>query len=97
MAKFTLKKHTVFTFDIEGVDKEFEIPAIGALSFEDVADFTSVSNTSDTIEQGNACKKFILKFAPDVEKLGIGDMDYVTIFNAYALSQKEDKETPAGE
>ena len=88
MANYTLKAHRPFVFDIEGDATEYKIPALGSLSFDEVSEITAMQKLTAPVEQGKSYKAFVLRYAPELEGLGLGDADYIMIFNAYAESQK---------
>lgn len=88
MANYTLKAHRPFVFDIEGDATEYKIPALGSLSFDEVSEITAMQKLTDPVDQGKSFKAFILRYVPELEGLGLGDVDYIMIFNAYAESQK---------
>lgn len=91
MASFTLQAHRPFTFNLEGDATEYKIPALGSLSFDEVSEIAAAQRLTNIVEQGLAAKAFVLRYAPDLEDLGLGDTDYLMIFNAYAESQQKVK------
>ena len=91
MANFTLKAHRPFVFNIEGDETEYKIPAFGALSFDDVSEMNATEKIKDLAERGKRYKAFVLRYAPELEDLGLGDTDYILIANAYVESQKDEK------
>ena len=87
-ASFTLKKHVDFVFDIEGVDGEFTIPAIGALTMDDMELVQQIADEKTSMAKKNELvKAFLLKYAPALADTGIGDVDYNLIFTAYEQAQ----------
>lgn len=91
MANFTLQAHRPFVFDIEGDSTEYKIPALGSLSFDEVSEITAMQSITNPVDQGKSYKAFVLRHVPELEELGLGDADYILIFNAYAESQRKVK------
>ena len=91
MAIFTLQAHRSFVFNIEGDATEYKIPAFGSLSFDEVSEVAYAQRLTNLKEQGTAAKAFVLRYVPELEGLGLGDVDYLLIFNAYAESQQKAK------
>ena len=93
MADFILRPTAAFVFALEEGGREFELPAVSSCGFEDVAKFRKINSLQDdAVQQGAECKEFILKHAPGVreemERLGLGDQVYFSIFTAYNRSQE---------
>ncbi|MBO4862379.1 MAG: hypothetical protein J5535_05740 [Firmicutes bacterium] len=91
MPNFTLKAHRPFVFNIEGDATEYKIPAFGALSFDEVSEINAMEKLKDPAAQGKSYKAFVLRYVPELESLGLGDVDYILIFNAYVESQQDAK------
>lgn len=88
MANFTLKKHVEFSFNIEGVDGLFTIPALGALTMEDMELIQKIADEKESLTKKNEfVKAFLLKYAPALADTGIGDVDYNIIFAEYEKAQ----------
>lgn len=87
-ANFTLPKHVDFTFDIEGVDGEFTIPAIGALTTEQAVALAEITQEETSLaKRHEKIKNFVLGIIPELEEKGIGENDYNIIFGAYWQAQ----------
>ena len=78
------------SYKITGAKGEYTIPAITDLSIDDVELLTEYSESQDAKRKVEICKEFLLKYAPDLEKEEIGDMQYFMIFNDYNTSQGQD-------
>ena len=84
MANFTLRRHDDFVFALEEMpDKTFSIPHMSNLSFEDSNMLQQMQGENDVVKSGMTIKRFLLKFAPELDKLGLQDMQYAEIFQAY--------------
>ena len=84
MANFTLRRHYDFVFALEEMpDKTFSIPHMSNLGFEDSSMLEQMQGDTDIVKSGMTIKRFLLKFAPELEKLGLKDMQYAEIFQAY--------------
>ena len=96
--KNTQKKPTIITL-AEGwpfafasdPDTVYELPALSQLSYEEAKEMQEIGSMTDITEQGPLIKEFILSYAPDLEEMGLGDMEYYEIFNAYGLSEGREK------
>lgn len=90
MADYVIRKHAGFTFNIEGDEKLYTIPPMNMLCSDDMKLLASMKANPDDMA-GNAliAKQFVLRYAPDLENAGIGDMDFVYIFNAYFEQQNK--------
>ena len=88
-ANFTLPKHVDFTFDIEGVDGEFTIPAIGALNTEQGIALALIQTEENLEKRHEKIKKFLIEMVPQLAEMGLGEHDYNIIFGAYFNSQNE--------
>lgn len=87
MADFIVRKRRDFVFAIEDApDKTFTLPDMSSLGFEDAKLLRQISGEEDLVEQGKLVKSFLLKFVPELEKLGTSDMEYLAIYNAYGLA-----------
>jgi hypothetical protein len=89
MPAFTLKKHVDFTFDIEGVDGEFTIPALGSLTADAMQIVQNIAEAKEVAKKTELVKEFLLGYCPQLKECGIGDTDYSIIFNAYEQSQAQ--------
>lgn len=85
---YTIKKREPYT--ITGAEGTYSIPAITELSVDDVELLTEYSESQDAKRKVEICKEFLLRYAPDLEKEDIGDMQYFMIFNDYNTSQGKD-------
>lgn len=90
MAAFTLKKHVDFTFDIEGVEGEFTLPALGSLTADAMQLVQNIADEKKVAQKTELVKGFILGYCPQLADCGIGDTDYSIIFNAYEQSQTQE-------
>ena len=87
MADFIVRKRRDFVFAVEDApDQTFTLPAISSLGFEDVKLVTKANEEEDIVKRGQLIKEFILKYAPGLEDLGLGGMEYFEIYNAYGLA-----------
>lgn len=87
MADFIVRKRRDFVFAIEDApDRTFTLPDISNLGFEDAKMMRQISDEKDLVEQGKLIESFLLKFVPELEKLGTSDMEYLEIYNAYGLA-----------
>ena len=87
MADFIVRKRRDFVFAMEDApDKTFTLPDISSLGFEDAKLMRQISGVEDIVEQGKLVESFLLKFVPELEKLGTSDMEYLEIYNAYGLA-----------
>jgi len=89
-ASFTLKKHVDFVFDIEGVDGEFTIPALGSLTADAMQIIQNIADTKEVAKKTELVKEFLHGYCPRLAECGIGDTDYSIIFNAYEQSQAQE-------
>ena len=88
MADFTLKRHKDFQFSLDdNPEKVYVLPALRSLGFEDVQVMTKIDDEQDIVKRGNMVRDFILKYAPELEDLNLGGMEYFEIFNAYGLHE----------
>ena len=93
MAAYIIRPSSAFVFALEEGGREFELPAVSSCGFDDVATFKEINAMAeDAVRQGEACKRFVLKYAPGVreelERLHLGEQVYFSIFTAYNRSQK---------
>lgn len=87
MADFIVRKRRDFVFAVEDApDQTFTLPAISSLGFEDVKLVTKANEEEDIVKRGELIQEFILKYAPGLEDLGLGGMEYFEIYNAYGLA-----------
>lgn len=75
-------------FVIEGQNGKYMIPAFNSLSTEDVKEIMELKQDTPTEERMHVLKRFLLKFAPELESEGLGDVGYSQIFAAYEREQK---------
>ena len=76
-------------FVIEGQNgKKYTIPAFNSLSTEDVKEIMELKPDTPTEQRMQVLKRFLLKFAPELESEGLGDVGYSQIFGAYEKEQK---------
>lgn len=86
MADFKLKKRVDFTFALEGDEETvYTLPSIQSLSFEAAKAMASIDEEADLVKKGGMIRDFILKSVPALGDKGLGDMEYLEIFNAYAM------------
>jgi len=91
-ATFTLKKRKDWSFALEDEPgKVYTLPALSGLSYEEADRMQKIGQLKDVTEQGPMIKAFILKYAPELEDKGLGDMEYYEIFNAYGMSEGREK------
>ena len=74
-------------FVIKGTKGEYLIPAFSTLSVDDVSDVMALRPETPVQERLEATKKFMLKFAPELENEELGDVGYSMIFAAYEKEQ----------
>lgn len=74
-------------FVIKGTKGEYLIPAFSTLSVDEVGEVMSLRPDTPVEERVEAVKKFLLKFAPELEKEELGDVGYSMIFAAYEKEQ----------
>ena len=86
-ANFTLPRHVDFTFNIEGVDGEFTLPAIGTLTTEQAVVIGELQNEKSLAKRHEKIKSFLLGFHPELAEMGLGENDYNIIFGAYLQAQ----------
>lgn len=92
MADFIVRRRRDFVFAVEDApEKTFTLPGPSSLSFEDAAITEPLNRETDIAKRGEIIKRFVLKFAPGLEALDIGDLDYVEIYNAYILAVGREK------
>ena len=87
MADFVLQKPKAFTFAMEEGGREFTLPPMARLTYEDIDTFAKIRDGKNTGEQMILTKEFLLKYCPDLEKEDLGDVEYVQIFRAYSDHQ----------
>lgn len=94
------KERTVFTLQTarrwefaleEEPDKVYSLPALDALSYEEGEKMRELGKIEKLTKQGPEIKAFILRHCPALEEKNLGDMQYYVIFNAWALSEGENK------
>ena len=91
-ATFTLKQKKGWTFALDtDTKKVYTLPALSGLSFQEAERMKKIGSMTDITEQGPLITEFILSYAPDLEEMGLGDMEYYEIFNAYGLSEGREK------
>ena len=85
---FVLKKRKDFIFALED-DPEtvYTLPALKSFSFEDAKEMARIDDEEDIMKKGEMIRDFILRLVPDLKKQDISDMEYIEIFNAYAMSE----------
>lgn len=89
---FTLKRRTDWQFSLEDDPKKvYTLPALSGLSYEEADRMKKIGSMDKIAEQGPLIKAFILTYAPELEEMGLGDMEYYEIFNAYGLSEGKNK------
>lgn len=74
-------------FIIEGQNGKYMIPAFSSLSTEDMGEILQLKPETPTAERMQILKRFLLRFAPELENEGLGDMGYSQIFTAYEKEQ----------
>lgn len=87
MANYIIRKRTDFTFALDGADTVYTLPALSRLSFAEAELMRKINQAEDLEKSGKLVKDFILKHAPELKDADIGDMEYFSIFNEYALSE----------
>lgn len=87
MANYIIRKRTDFTFALDGADTVYTLPALSRLSFAEAELMQKINQAEDLEKRGKLVKDFILKHAPELKDADIGDMEYFSIFNEYALSE----------
>lgn len=87
MANCIIRKRTDFTFALEGADTVYTLPALSRLSFAEAELMRKIGQAEDLEKRGKLVKEFILKHAPELKDADIGDMEYFSIFNEYAMSE----------
>jgi hypothetical protein len=92
MANFTLRKHEDFTFVLEDDPKTvYTLPAASNLGFKEAQLMANFGDETTIEKQGELVKEFILKYAPELEDKGLGDMEYYAILNAYIEHNQNQK------
>ena len=84
---FTLPKHVDFTFNLEGVDGTFTLPAIGTITSDQAAVLAELENEKKPAKRHKIIKSFLLGFFPELAEMGLGENDYNIIFGLYIQSQ----------
>ena len=85
MDAYKIKKGTEFA--VQGENGTYTLPRMSDLTLDDVEVFMQVKTADSLKEKLGTCKSFLLKYAPELEAEGLGDMGYIQIFNAYADAQ----------
>lgn len=91
MADYIVRKHRGFTFALEGCTDVYTLPALSQLSFAEAEMMRKIDQAEDLEKRGKLVKEFVLKYAPALNDADIGDMEYFSIFNEYALSEGKAK------
>ena len=85
---FILKKRQDFLFALEDhEDKVYHLPALKSLGFEEAKKLVAIDDEKDLIKKGESIRDFMNGMVPDLKDAGISDMEYLEIFNAYAMSE----------
>ena len=75
-------------FIIEGQNgKKYLIPAFNSLSADDVSEIMGLTLDTPSEKRIGILKRFLLRFAPELENEGLGDVGYSQIFAAYEKEQ----------
>jgi len=74
-------------FVIEGLNGKYMIPAFSSLSTEDMGEILTLTPETPLSERIPIMKRFLLRFAPELESEGLGDIGYSQIFAAYEKEQ----------
>lgn len=74
-------------FIIEGEKGKYMIPAFSSLSAEDMGEILQLTPETPTADRMKIMKNFLIRFAPELEDEGLGDMGYSQIFTAYEKEQ----------
>ena len=83
---------------IEGKNgKEYKIPHFYDLGVNEFAIINKYNETSDAVEKIKVSKEFLLTLAPDLEKEGIGDVEYFNIFQDYIKVKLDKQKKKVGE
>lgn len=95
MADFVLQKPKAFTFAMEEGGREYTLPPMARLTYEDIDIFAKIRDGGrNPGEQMILTKDFLLKYCPDLEKEDLGDVAYVQIFRAYSEHQNNNGGKP---
>ena len=95
MADFKLKRRIDFTFALEGDEGNvYTLPSLKSLSFEAAQAMSRIDDEDDLVKKGGMIRDFILANVPGLADKGLGDMEYLEIFNAYV---RHEGETALGE
>lgn len=87
-ASFTLKKREDFTFALENEpDVIYTLPALKGFSFEEAQEMSKIDDEENLVKKGAMIRAFILRYAPQLEEKDLSDMEYLEIFNAFAMSE----------
>ena len=87
---YKLEKHEPYI--ITGKDgKEYKIHATLDMDMEEIDIVLKFNKTEDELEKTKLCKEFLLHACPELEKEGIGDMEYFNIFMDYDKSNRQNK------
>ena len=90
MADFKLKKRIDFTFALEGEEETvYTLPSLKSLSFEAAKEMASIDDEKDLVKKGEMIRDFIQQSVPALAEKDLGDMEYLEIFNAYAMHEGE--------
>lgn len=85
---FTLKKRQDFLFALEdNPGKVYSLPPIRSLSFEEAKALAAIDDEKDLMKKGAAIRDYMDRVIPDLKDAKIRDMEYIEIFNAYAMSE----------
>lgn len=86
MTDFVIKRRKDFVFAIEDApDQTYTLPTLSGLGFEDAQLLVKIDGEKDLAKRGPLVRDFILRFAPQLADAGVGDMQYLEIYNAYGL------------
>ena len=88
MSVVDFKLNSKKPFVIEGEKGKYTIPPFEILSVDDFEEISRINPDMNVRDRIPIFKKFILKFAPEIESENIGDMGYSQIFAAYEKQQQ---------
>lgn len=92
MADFIMRKRRDFVFALEDAPEQtFTLPAMTSLGFEEAKLLTQIGEEKDIVRKGGLVKEFLLKHAPTLKDMGLSDMEYFEIYNAYGLAMGRNK------
>ena len=71
----------------EEPDVVYTLPALRSFSFDEAQEMKKIDDERNIVKKGGMIRAFVLRYAPELEKKKISDMEYLEIFNAFAMSE----------